>query len=60
MIASTLNFLNFCGLSNIIFIHLSREKLQFNPQLSQLFQPLYSVSKINQQNQLEKVEKVEG
>ena len=45
--ASTLNFLNFWGLSNIIFIHLSGEKTQFNPQLSQLFQPLYSVSKIN-------------
>jgi len=45
--ASTLNFLNFCGLSNIIFIQLSGEKSQFNPQLSQLFQPLYSVSKIN-------------
>ena len=29
MIASTLNFLNFCGLSNIIFIHLSGEKSQF-------------------------------
>jgi len=45
--ASTLNFLNFCGLSNIIFIHLSGEKSRFNPQLSQLFQPFYSVSKIN-------------
>ena len=50
MIASTLNFLNFLGLSNIIFIQFSREKLQFNPQLSQLFQPLYSVSKINKIN----------
>ena len=30
MIASTLNFLNFCGISNIIFIHLYREKTKFN------------------------------
>jgi len=45
--ASTLNFLNFWGLSNIIFIHLSGEKSRFNPQLSQLSQHLYSVSKIN-------------
>ena len=36
MIASTLNFLNFCGLSNIIFIHPARENQSLNPQLSQL------------------------
>jgi hypothetical protein len=42
--ASTLNF---WGLSNIIFIHPVRENQSLNPQLSQLFQPLYSVSKIN-------------
>jgi hypothetical protein len=44
MIASTLNFLNFCGLSNIIYIHSAKQNDSFNPQL---FQPLYSVSKIN-------------
>jgi hypothetical protein len=48
--ASTLNFLNFWGLSNIIFIHPARENQSLNPQLSQLFQPLYSVSKINKIN----------
>ena len=42
--ASTLNFLNFCGLSNIFFIQFFGEKSRFNPQL---FQPFYSVSKIN-------------
>jgi hypothetical protein len=36
MIASTLNFLNFCGLSNIIFIHSSNKNDSLNPQLSQL------------------------
>ena len=34
--SSTLNFLNFCGLSNIIFIHPARENDSLNPQLSQL------------------------
>jgi hypothetical protein len=34
--ASTLNFLNFWGLSNIIFIHPARENQSLNPQLSQL------------------------
>jgi len=34
--SSTLNFLNFCGLSNIIFIQFSHKNDSLNPQLSQL------------------------
>jgi hypothetical protein len=60
MIASTLNFLNFRGLSNIICIHLygERKTTVQSSTFSTFLTPLFSQQ--NQLNQLEKVEKVEG